>query len=675
MKRHIPLAVVCFVLPALMAGAQELRLGELVNVETPTGARIVLDPARWPTSYNEAPMLAARVSAGELPPVEQRLPDEPLVLEPLTIGTYGGSITSGFLGSTELMNRIHAMDKYVFWNVEGTEIIPSVAREFEFSEDGRVLTFRLREGMKWSDGSPFTSKETDFWWNHVYWNKELNPNTALVLQTAGGHADFEVVDEYTIRFIFKDPNWGIIQTFADPFSVVSRGMSLGDWLPGGPYHPEAYMKQFHAEFADKAELDAKVKEAGFENWTQLYVAKMAWGENLDLPNVGPWITKEVLSTGVWRLERNPYFWEVDTEGNQLPYVDEFIGDNAGDMPVMRLRLLGGDYDFQFRHLNVQILPSVLEAGAREGYHVYLDPAQIGSNMGIGFNHAYRDDPEIETWLQNADFRRAVSMALDRDVFNDIFWLGMGLPSSAAAGPGSPQYPGDEWMTKWHTLDVERANALLDSIGLSKRDSEGFRVRTDNGERLSFELLESAGAEQMEARELALEQIAENVGIEIKLNVVGGEVLRERGYGNDFQMLWYGNWGSERMWAGGQGPRTAYPGSDDSGWTTMGQGYALWWDSDGREGVEPTDPHILEADRLYKLGRGMRPGPERDEVAKQIWEIHVDQVWATGIVGKISFWPRTADQNLGNIAPGICFESHCRYPGLLRLETAFWKTPQ
>ena len=119
MKRHIPLAVVCFVLPALMAGAQELRLGELVNVETPTGARIVLDPARWPTSYNEAPMLAARVSAGELPPVEQRLPDEPLVLEPLTIGTYGGSITSGFLGSTELMNRIHAMDKYVFWNVGG----------------------------------------------------------------------------------------------------------------------------------------------------------------------------------------------------------------------------------------------------------------------------------------------------------------------------------------------------------------------------------------------------------------------------------------------------------------------------------------------------------------------------------------------------------------------------
>ena len=185
MRRHTAVAVVCLMLPALIAGAQEFKLGELIHVKTPTGARIVLDPERWPTSYNEAPMLAERVGAGELPAVEQRLPDEPLVLDPLTIGTYGGSITTGFLGSTELMNRIHAMDKYVYWNVEGTEIIPSVARAHEFSDDGRVLTFRLREGMKWSDGSPFTSKETDFWWNHVYWNEELNPNTALVLETAG----------------------------------------------------------------------------------------------------------------------------------------------------------------------------------------------------------------------------------------------------------------------------------------------------------------------------------------------------------------------------------------------------------------------------------------------------------------------------------------------------------
>ena len=435
------------------------------------------------------------------------------------------------------------------------------------------------------------------------------------------------------------------------------------------------MKQFHAEFVEKDKMDAMVKEAGFENWTQLYAARMNWSENPDLPAVGPWITKDVLSTGVWRLERNPYFWEVDIEGNQLPYVDEFIGHRSEDFEVMTLRLMAGDYDFQFRQLNVQILPQVLEAGAREGYHVYLDPSQIGSNMGIAFNHAYRGDPEIEKWLQNADFRRAVSMSLDRDVFNDIFWLGFGTPSSAAAGLGSPQYPGDEWMTRWHTLDADQANALLDSIGLDKKDSDGFRLRTDNGERLSFELLESAGSPQVEARELALEQIADNVGIEIKLNTIGGEVYRERGYGNDFQMLWYGNWGAERMWAGGQGPRFAYPGSDDSGWTPMGQGYALWWDSEGAEGVEPTDPHILEADRLYKQGQGMRPGPERDEIAKQIWEIAVDQVWVAGIVGKISFWPRTAHQDLGNIAPGICFESHCRYPGLLRLETAYWTKPQ
>ncbi len=471
---------------AVAASGQVTQSGLVGKLEGATQSTTI------PTSFKEAPALAELVKAGKLPPVAQRLPAEPMVIKPLDgIGKYGGTWRRAFIGPSdgENGNRIMASDKLLFWDYTGSKIVPCVAKAYDLSKDGKTTTLFLRKGMKWGDGSPFTADDFVFWYEDMYLNKDIVPAPIAEMSAGGKQGRLVKIDETTVQFQFDNPYF----LFPD--------MLAGDTLIGGgqavrqsagnsyaAYAPAKYLKQFLPKYSSEAEVTRRAKEAGFDTWVRMLHVKKDWELNPELPTLGPWHTTRPINTPTWAMERNPYYYAVDTDGNQLPYIDSVVMTLAENIEVVNLRALAGEFDLQERHIDLQKLPVVLENRDRGKYDVHLDLAYNGADTTLHVNMGHRADPEVGKWLRSADFRRALSMGIDRDQMNETFWLGLATPGSTAPAEVMPESPGPEWRKKWSTLDVAAANKLLDGLGLTKKDSEGFRLRTDNGQRLIIQLL-------------------------------------------------------------------------------------------------------------------------------------------------------------------------------------------
>src|SRR4051794_21162334 len=320
---------ILIVLATLLSGAafaqpSDLSKSGLVGqLESPT---IITDTAQWPKKFGGAPALAELAKAGKLPPVEQRLPQEPMVLKPLrSVGKYGGTWRRGFLGpgDSENGNRVRASDKLLFWDVTGTTITPNVAKGFEITGDGRQTTLFLRKGMKWSDGAPFTADDFMFWFEDMYQNKDLIKSAAPELSVNGKPGRIAKVDETTVRFEFDDPHFLFPSQLAGDTQVGGGQSRLqSEERELGLYAPAHYLKQFLPKYTAVETLNSKAKAAGFDNWAQVFKIKSDWRLNVDVPTISAWRMVQPINTQTWVLERNAYFWTVDTAGNQLPYLDK-----------------------------------------------------------------------------------------------------------------------------------------------------------------------------------------------------------------------------------------------------------------------------------------------------------------------------------------------------------------
>jgi len=476
---------------AAPAAAQQADLSSSHLVGQFQNPTIVVDPGQWPKKFNEAPQLAALVKEGKLPPVEQRIPQEPMVLKPIrSIGTYGGTWRRGFLGpgDSENGNRLRSGDKLLFWDMTGTKIEPGVAKGYEISPDGKRTTLFLRRGMKWSDGASFTADDFVFWYTEMYQNKELVPSPAPEFSVNSKPGRLIKVDEVTVAFEFDEPQFLFPLQIAGDTQVgggQSRLQSENREL--GLYAPAHYLKQFLPKYSSVEELNQKAKAAGYDNWVQFFKVKSDWRLNPDVPTLSAWRMTQPINTPVWLMERNPYFWVVDTAGNQLPYIDKAQLTLAENPEVINLRAIAGEYDYMERFIDLAKLPVFLENAERGRYKVRLDPTFNGSDSMLQFNRAYKDDPEIRKWIDNVDFRRALALGIDRDQINQAFFLDLGTPGSVVPADIVPESPGGEWHKRWAVLDVKQANAMLDKAGLSTRDTEGFRLRTDNSQRLRLQI--------------------------------------------------------------------------------------------------------------------------------------------------------------------------------------------
>src|SRR5437773_3621143 len=452
------------------------------------GAEVVTDPARYPKTFKEAPQLAEVVKAGKLAPVQERIGRDPLVVKPLReIGKYGGTWRRGFTGPFDTSNghRAAQNDKLLYWDYTGTRIVPNIARDWKVSPDGKVTTLWLRRGMRWSDGAPFTADDFVFWYQDMYLNQELIPVPLTVMTINGTPISLEKVDDTTIRFFAPEPYHALPIVHASVWGIGHHARFGREGLGG--FAPAHYLKQFHPKYASKEDMAKKLAELKFETWVTLFKNRNDACRNPDLPVVTPWKTVSPITTPTWILERNPYSVWVDTDGNQLPYIDRVRMTLAENLEVINLRAVAGEYDSQARHIDIGKLPVLLENQQKGNYRVYLDPSDQGADVGLFCNQSYDKDGEIARWLSSREFRIALSHGIDRAQINETFVLGLAQTGSAAPGERTLYYPGPEFKTLHTAHDVKKANAMLDKLGLTKKDAEGYRMRLECGGRLRLSL--------------------------------------------------------------------------------------------------------------------------------------------------------------------------------------------
>lgn len=637
------------------------------------GPTLVLEEGQAPSQYNEAPQLAEQVAAGSLPPVDERLGQDPLVIDPVTeIGQYGGTWRRGFTGpgDGENGNRLNSSDKPLFWEYTGENIAPSLARDWEVGDEGRTLTLYLRRGMHWSDGEPFTADAFMFWYEDMYQNEELIPVGTPEFSINGQPGTVVKIDESTIQYQFPEP-YPLFEEILAGSTAMGAGLSTrGDNLMGA-YAPGHYLKQFHPKYVDQAELDQIVADEGYDNWVNLFKFKNTWRLNPDMPVVSPWRTTTPINNPTWVMERNPYYWAVDTEGNQLPYIDQIVMTLAENLEVAALRAIAGEYDWQARHMEINKLPVFIENQESGDYKVHLDPGFYGSDAAFHLNQSYDADPEIAKWMKNLDFRHALALGIDRDQLNETFWVGIGTPGSPIPAPDTPQYPGDEYRTLWSTFDPDQANELLDGLGLTEKDGEGFRLRSDNGERLRFEVTTVGGAfiNWTQIAEVVSQQWAQ-IGIQAVVVENERSLALQRNLANETQIFVWVNDGTENIYLF---PRHALPVDDAQAF--MGPLYATWYASGGEQGVEPDDPEMIKVMDLFRSAAGFET-ERRNEIAQEIWRILVEQQYTIGTVGlsPAVMGIRLVKNNVGNVPARLANGQHLRTPATSQPPTYFFTSP-
>jgi peptide/nickel transport system substrate-binding protein len=672
-RKVLLLLGVTLVLPALgnwtiheaVAQANNPLIGKL------EGPEVITDPAKFPKKLNEAPQLAELVKAGKLPTVQERIGQDPLVLKPVhEIGKYGGVWRRGFTGPADFWNGYRCCagpDHLLFWDYTGDKVVPNIAKGWELSDGGRTLTLHLRHGMKWSDGQPFTADDFIFWYEDMYQNKELVPTPSAAMMSNGKPGEMVKVDTYTVQFKFPEPYYMLPDVLAG--STPLGGQAWQGLYGMGGYAPAHYLKPYHPKYVTKDDLDKKVKDAKFDNWVSLFKFKNDWALNPELPVVSPWKTVTPINTPTWTLERNPYSIWVDTAGNQLPYIDKVVLTLAENLEVLNLRAIAGEYDFQARHLDLGKVPVFLENQQKGGYKLYLDPGDYGGDMIIKFNLSYEADPEIAKWMNNADFRRALALGIDRDQINETFWLGTGTPGSVVPADNNKYNPGPQYRTLWATYDPKKANKMLDQIGLDKKDAEGYRLRTDGKGRLRPEIT-TLGGQFLQFTQIA-EMIREQwkkIGIELVVQEVERSLAIQRAAANEQQLSAWNNDGSEHLFTF---PMHVFPYNVDN-LSAMGPLYAKWFNSAGTQGKEPP-ARLRELMDKWRMAFSV-PEEERVKLGKEVWAIAADEVYAIGVIGMgaASMGVRIAKTNLGNVPSRQYNSPDAKTPSISRPVTFFWK---
>lgn len=580
-----------------------------------------------PAKFNEAPDLAEQVAAGQLPPVAERIGPEPLVIRPLhEIGQYGGTWNRAFLGPNDWPNATRAIlhDRLLFWSSDETEIVPNLAKGWEVSEDGRVTTIHLREGVHWSDGEPFNADDFVFWYEDIALNTEINPNGISELRVSGAPVRIEKVDDYTIQFVSENPYFALPVKLAS----VSALSGFGRWgqFGAGSYAPEHYLKQFLPKYAGQEAVDAMAAEAGHDSWVTFFLEKASGFRNTEVPTMAAWRLVRPITGDIWEYERNPYSWMVDEDGNQLPYIDRIVLTKAEDLEVINLRAISGEYDSQARHIDLTKLPALLDNQEAGNYTVHLDTSGIGGEAYVCVNTSYAADPAKGDLLRSVDFRRALSLGINRDAINEVLFLGLGTPGTIAPVEGSPFSPGPDskYRTLWSTYDPDQANALLDSVGLTARDSEGYRLHPNGKDRLTLELMTYLSFMDYTALGEMISEDYKDLGIELNVVEMERNASQARRRANEHELTIDTTWGAENIFGH---PTELWPSNNLS---CHGPEYGRYVDSQGGEGIEPP-AEMARVEELFQLAAGAPPD-ERLAMAQELWQIILDNQWAIGTVG-------------------------------------------
>jgi peptide/nickel transport system substrate-binding protein len=574
----------------------------LVSAWLPGGAAAVEEP----------PSLAARVAAGKLPPLPRRLPDHPHVTQTDPQAAYGGELRM-LIGTPKDLKlaSVYGYARLVHFD-RNFEIVPGIAERFE-AQEGRIFTFYLRKGHRWSDGVPFTSADFAYWWQYVANNPELSPaGPPPILKVDGELPRVEFPDAWTVRYRWSKPNnlFLLDQASASPTTL---------------YRPAHYLKQFHIAFTDPQKLAKLARAEHRRGWAALHNARDAMYvmDNPSLPTLQPWRPTVTPPAQVFIAERNPYYHRVDQSGRQLPYIDRLVFILV-DKAVIPLKASTGEADLQARYLSFDQYPFLKKNERLGGYRVCLWSTAITAEVAL-YPNLTTGDPVMRNLLQDRRFRRALSLAINRDEINKILFFGLAKPGqNTVLRSPMPQQTG--LRTAYAQFQIAEANRLLDEMGLTARDARGFRLRPD-GRRLDI-IVETDGesTEQSDVLELVADTWAE-IGVQLLPRPSQRQVLRRRVFSGEAVMSVGG--GEFGLPTPDMSPSWLAPVMEEQvQWSQWG----LYFESKGQRGQPPTLP---AARRLVELYRSWLVSTDRTERAR-IWgemlEINAEDVFTIGIVG-------------------------------------------
>ena len=567
-----------------------------------------------PALAEEVTWLAERVAAGDLPPLHERLPDEPLVVDDgRATGDYGGDWN--MLISRSKDTRILVVFGYA--RLVGYDasfsLVPDILDSFTV-EDGRIFTFRLRRGHRWSDGHPFTSEDFRYWWEDVAGNPELSPSGPPTVMRAGGVLPlFEVISDEVVRYTWPTPNPDFLPALAGAAPLFI-------------YRPAHYMKQFHVDHGDSQAIARQAAEAGKPGWASLHNAldNLYRFDNPDLPTLQPWTITNEAPAQRFIGERNAFYHKVDARGRQLPYMDRVVM-TVVDSKLIPLKTWAGEADLQVRGLAFNDYTFLKEGEEHNDYRVRLWQTARGSQLAL-YPNLNVADPVWRRVLRDLRFRRALSLAINRREINQVIYFGLGLEGQNTVLPASPLYRA-EFRDAWARFDLEEANRLLDDMGLVVED--GMRLLPD-GRPLEV-IVETAGEnpEETDILELIHDSWAA-AGIKLYPKPLQREVLRNRIFaGKTVMAMWFGN--ENGVPVADMSPGEFAPTTQQLlMWPRWGQ----YHETSGAAG-EPID---MEAPRrlmdLYLAWRKSRTVDERRTIWEEMLELYCDGVYSIGLVAGI-----------------------------------------
>ena len=582
---------------------------------------LLMSTTAWAVDYHESPILDAAVAAGTLPPVAERLPADPVVITPVSeIGTYGGtarvmhSSTEEFGDATSVVS----MEALMRLNsADGATIEPNLAEKWEWSNDDKTLTVTLRKGLKWSDGVPFTSADVVFWWEDEMSNTELNPTMPGDFMAGGEPMKVTAVDDQTFKFDFVAPN-----------HLFELWLAT-DGYQSQIFQPAHYMKQFHPKYADPAKLTEMAKAAGFATWAELYANKALTGDvfgtlNFDTPVMRAF---KPVSTAGGRtlLERNPYYFKVDTAGNQLPYIDAVDLTLVQNPEVYTLKASSGEVDLALENTTITQMPVFLENQEKGGYKVLEYNTAFSSIANMMLNQTVVD-PDKRALFQDIRFRTALEIAVNRTEINDLVFFGLGTPMQLSILPVGGRC-WDEAVSKINTqYDPEGAKKLLDEIGM-KYDGQYRTLPNGKPFKLTLTYWPGEGGEAKRKIVELSQTYFRAIGIDFDVREVERSLYFEFTTSNQHDMgLWHADSASDPLWV--TGPKIVPARQRHGAFATL---WATWFETHGEKGEEPPQD-MKDAIAAWQKAKSIGTPEALVEGCKAVVKANAVGAWTIGTVG-------------------------------------------
>jgi peptide/nickel transport system substrate-binding protein len=603
--------------------------------------------------YIEPLTFLPEVAAGKLPPVAKRLPQKPMVVPVgeagTALGRHGGTLQTlaGRSRDTRLFT-IYGYARLVGYD-RHFNLVPDLLQSVEVVE-GRVYTLHLRKGHRWSDGHPFTTEDFRYFWEDVANNRELSPSGPPRDLLVGGEPPvFEVLSETAVRYAWARPNPDFLPRLAGASPLFI-------------FRPAHYLKRFHKKYSEKVRK-AEAEGGAKRKWSAVHnrLDNLYESDNPDLPTLNPWVNTTRAPADRFVAVRNPYFHRVDPSGRQLPYLDRFVIAIA-DSKLIPAKAGAGEADLQARDLNFSNFTFLKQNESLNGYRTLLWRPGRGAHFAL-FPNLNVNDPVWRAVLRDVRFRRALSLAIDRSLVNQVLYFGLAIESNNTVLESSPLFRA-HYREAWARYDRRQASLLLDDIGL-KRGPGGIR-RLPDGRPLEI-IVETAGesTEQTDVLELIRETWRE-VGVKLYSKPSQREAFRMRIFSGETLMSAWSGLDNGLPTAETSPEELAPTNQVQLQWPKFGQ----YWETSGKAGVLPDISEVQELVDLYRAWRAAATSEERSRIWHRMLEIHAEQQFSIGVITAVP-QPVVARESLMNVpAQGYYNWDPGAFFGMYRPDT-FW----